>query len=150
MYWQYCTKEEYDIDDDALQYEEQLKREKNTREWPLYKIEDDPRRMWFGRIIERLSIDELPQLWNVLRGDMSLIWPRPHQPREIALYDESDKQVLTVRPGITGMAQVYGRDKNTFREEITLDTYYIEHYSPALDIAILLRTLLVIIQRVWK
>jgi lipopolysaccharide/colanic/teichoic acid biosynthesis glycosyltransferase len=106
--------------------------------------------MWFGRIIERLSIDELPQLWNVLRGDMSLIGPRPHQPREIELYDESDKQVLTIKPGITGMAQVYGRDKNTFREEITLDTYYIEHYSLALDIAILLRTLLVVIQRVWK
>ena len=106
--------------------------------------------MWFGRIIEKLSIDELPQLWNVLRGDMSLIGPRPHQPREIELYNESDKQVLTIKPGITGMAQVYGRDKNTFREEITLDTYYIEHYSAALDIAILLRTLLVVIQRVWK
>jgi lipopolysaccharide/colanic/teichoic acid biosynthesis glycosyltransferase len=106
--------------------------------------------MWFGRIIERLSIDELPQLWNVLRGDMSLIGPRPHQPREIALYDEADKQVFTIRPGITGMAQVYGRDKNTFREEITLDTYYIEHYSISLDLAILLRTILVVIQRVWR
>jgi lipopolysaccharide/colanic/teichoic acid biosynthesis glycosyltransferase len=150
MYWQYCTKEEYGISDDAMIYEEKLKKENNTRIWPLYKIENDPRRMWFGRIIERLSIDELPQLWNVLRGDMSLIGPRPHQPREIELYDESDKQVLTIKPGITGMAQVYGRDKNTFREEITLDTYYIEHYSLALDIAILLRTLLVVMQRVWK
>ena len=150
MYWRYCTKEEYGIDDDAMQYEEQLKREKNTREWPLYKIENDPRKMWFGRIIERLSMDELPQLWNVLRWDMSLIWPRPHQPREIELYDEADKQVLTIRPGITGMAQVYGRDKNTFREEIALDTYYIEHYSASIDLAILLRTVLVVIQRVWK
>ena len=150
MYWRYCTKEEYGIDDDAMRYEEQLKREKNTREWPLYKIENDPRKMWFGRIIERLSIDELPQLWNVLRWDMSLIWPRPHQPREIELYDEADKQVLTIRPGITGMAQVYGRDKNTFREEIALDTYYIEHYSASIDLAILLRTVLVVIQRVWR
>ena len=79
---------------------------------------------------------------------MSLIGPRPHQPREIDLYDESDRQVLTVRPGITGMAQVYGRDKNTFKEEIALDTYYIEHYSTSL--AILLRTLLVVFIRVWK
>lgn len=150
MYWRYCTKEEYGIDDDAMDYEEQLKREKNTREWPLYKIENDPRKMWFGRIIERLSIDELPQLWNVLQWDMSLIWPRPHQPREIELYDEADKQVLTIKPGITGMAQVYGRDKNTFREEITLDTYYIEHYSASLDLAILLRTILVVVQRVWR
>jgi lipopolysaccharide/colanic/teichoic acid biosynthesis glycosyltransferase len=145
MYWRYCTKEEYGINDDALAYEEELKQAKNTREWPLYKIENDPR-----RIIERLSIDELPQLYNVLRWDMSLIGPRPHQPREIDLYDESDKQVLTIRPGITGMAQVYGRDKNTFREEITLDTYYIEHYSASLDLAILLRTVLVVIQRVWR
>ncbi len=150
MYWRYCTKEEYGITDDAMAYEETLKKEKNTREWPLYKIKDDPRMMWFGRIIERLSIDELPQLWNVLKWDMSLIGPRPHQPREIDLYDESDKQVLTIKPGITGMAQVYGRDTNTFRAEIALDTYYIEHYSASLDLAILLRTVLVVIQRVWR
>ncbi len=81
---------------------------------------------------------------------MSLIGPRPHQPREIELYDEADKQVLTIKPGITGMAQVYGRDTNTFRAEITLDTYYIEYYSASLDLAILLRTVLVVIQRVWK
>lgn len=150
MYWQYCTKEEYGIEDGAMEYEEKLKKEKNTRTWPLYKISDDPRKMWFGKWIEKLSIDELPQLYNVLIGDMSLIWPRPHQPREIELYDESDRQVLTIKPGITGMAQVYGRDKNTFQEEISLDTYYIEHYSASLDIAILLRTILVVLQRPWR
>ena len=78
---------------------------------------------------------------------MSLIGPRPHQPREINLYDESDKQVLTVKPGITGMAQVYGRDKNTFKNEIMLDTYYIEHYSTTLDLSILLRTFFVVFVR---
>jgi lipopolysaccharide/colanic/teichoic acid biosynthesis glycosyltransferase len=150
MYWRYCTKEEYGINDDAMQYERDLIKESNTREWPLYKIANDPRKMWFGWLIERLSIDELPQLYNVVKWDMSLIWPRPHQPREIDLYDEADKQVLTIKPGITGMAQVYGRDKNTFREEITLDTYYIEHYSASLDLAIFLRTILVVIQRVWR
>lgn len=147
MYWKYCTKEAYAIEDDALLYEEELKKEKNTREWPLYKIQDDPRVMPFGRWIERLSLDELPQLYNVFRGDMSLIWPRPHQPREIALYAESDKQVLTIRPWITGMAQVYGREKNSFQDEITLDTYYIENYSLSLDIAIFLRTFLVVVTR---
>ncbi len=81
---------------------------------------------------------------------MSLIGPRPHQPREINLYDESDKQVLTIKPGITGMAQVYGRDKNTFKEEVALDTYYIEHYSAFLDLAILLRTIFVVFIRIWK
>ncbi len=150
MYWQYCTKEEYGIDDEAMSYEEKLKKEKNTREWPLYKIENDPRRMKWWILIERLSLDELPQLYNVLIWDMSLIWPRPHQPREIDLYEESDKQVLTIKPGITGMAQVYGRDKNTFKNEILLDTYYIEHYSISLDIAILLRTFFVVCARIWS
>lgn len=150
MYWKYCTKEEYGIIDNAMAYEEELKKEKNTREWPLYKISNDPRKMLWWRWIEKLSIDELPQLYNVLIGDMSLIGPRPHQPREIKLYDESDKQVLTIKPWITGMAQVYGRDKNTFKEEVALDTYYIEHYSAFLDIAILLRTILVVVMRIWK
>lgn len=147
MYWKYCIKEEYGIEDEAISYEEKLKQEKNTREWPLYKIENDPRKMPWGRYLERLSIDELPQLYNVLKWDMSIIWPRPHQPREINLYDESDKQVLTVKPGITGMAQVYGRDKNTFKNEIMLDTYYIEHYSTTLDLSILLRTFFVVFVR---
>lgn len=81
---------------------------------------------------------------------MSLIGPRPHQPREVNLYDESDKQVLTIKPGITGMAQVYGRDKNTFKEEVALDIYYIENYSVVRDIAILLRTILVVLKRPFE
>jgi len=106
--------------------------------------------MRFGKFIERLSLDELPQLFNVLIGNMSLVGPRPHQPREVSLYDESDRQVLTIKPGITGMAQVYGRDKNTFSEEIALDTYYIEHYSILLDVAIVLRTILVVLRRPFE
>jgi len=106
--------------------------------------------MHFGKIIEKLSLDELPQLFNVLIGNMSLIGPRPHQPREVSLYNESDKQVLTIKPGITGMAQVYGRDKNTFEEEVALDVYYIENYSLALDIVILMRTILVVFGRPFE
>ena len=101
MYWRYSVKDAYGVDekkDIALKYEEKLKAASDTRDGPLYKIADDPRKMKFGRIIERLSIDELPQLWNVLIGDMSLIGPRPHQPREVELYDEEDTQVLTVKP----------------------------------------------------
>ncbi len=149
MYWKYCTKEEYGIEDGALGYEEQLKQVHNTRVWPLYKISDDPRKMPWWRYIERFSLDELPQFYNVLKWDMSLIWPRPHQPREIELYNETDLQVLTIKPGITGMAQVYGRDKNTFHNEIMLDTYYIEHYSASLDMAILLRTFFVVFRRIF-
>lgn len=81
---------------------------------------------------------------------MSLIGPRPHQPREVDLYEESDTQVLTVKPGITGMAQVYGREKNSFKEEILLDRHYIENYSFFLDIIIFMRTFLVVVARIWK
>lgn len=80
---------------------------------------------------------------------MSLIGPRPHQPREVENYEETDHQVLTVKPGITGMAQVYGRDKNSWEEEVVRDRYYIEHYSITLDLAILLRTFFVVVARIF-
>lgn len=152
MYWKYCVKDAYGVSakhDTALQYEEELKAKNDTRNGPLYKIDNDPRKMWFGKFIERLSLDELPQLWNVLRWDMSLIGPRPHQPREVENYEETDHQVLTVKPGITGMAQVYGRDKNSWEEEVVRDRYYIEHYSITLDLAILLRTFFVVVARIF-
>jgi lipopolysaccharide/colanic/teichoic acid biosynthesis glycosyltransferase len=153
MYWKYSVKDAYgvkDTDDEALKYENTLRQESDSRDGPLYKIRNDPRRMVWWRLIERLSLDELPQLWNVLKGDMSLVGPRPHQPREVELYRETDHQLLTIRPGITGMAQVYGRDHNTFDEEVTLDRYYIEHYSILLDIVILGRTLFVVMARIWQ
>jgi lipopolysaccharide/colanic/teichoic acid biosynthesis glycosyltransferase len=153
MYWKYSVKDAYGITaekDEALAYEESLKKKNDRRDGPLYKIVNDPRKMKFGKFIEKTSLDELPQLFNVLIGDMSLIGPRPHQPREVELYDEEDRQVLTVKPGITGMAQVYGREKNSFKEEIARDRDYIENYSLSLDIAILFRTFFVIIERIWK
>ena len=153
MYWKYSTKEDYLKEgetDEAIAFEEDLKQKNNGREGPLYKIQNDPRKMRFGSMLERFSIDELPQLFNVLMGNMSIVGPRPHQPREVALYDESDKQVLTIKPWITGMAQVYGRDKNTFKEEVLLDTYYIENYSIFLDIIILFRTILVVLKRPFE
>jgi exopolysaccharide biosynthesis polyprenyl glycosylphosphotransferase len=153
MYWRYSVKDAYGIDekkDSALKYEEKLKAKSDTRDGPLYKIANDPRKMRFGTVIERLSLDELPQLWNVLKWDMSLVWPRPHQPREVDLYDEEDTQVLTVKPGITGMAQVYGREENSFKDEILLDRHYIENYSLFLDIIIFIRTFMVVIERIWK
>jgi lipopolysaccharide/colanic/teichoic acid biosynthesis glycosyltransferase len=153
MYWKYSVKDAYGVNtehDEALAYEESLKEKNDTRKGPLYKITNDPRKMRFGKLIEKTSLDELPQLVNVLMWDMSLIGPRPHQPREVELYDEEDRQVLTVKPGITGMAQVYGREKNSFKEEIARDRDYIENYSLSLDIAILFRTIFVIIERIWK
>lgn len=153
MYWKYSVKDAYGVnaqDDSALKFEESLKISQDSRHWPLYKIENDPRKTKFWKIIERLSIDELPQLINVLRGDMSIIGPRPHQPREVELYDEEDRQVLIIKPGITGMAQVYGREKNSFKQEIALDRYYIENYSLLLDWLIFLRTFLVVLIRIFR
>ncbi len=153
MYWKYSIKDAYWVKkdyDDALKYEEELRQLHDSRKWPLYKIQNDPRIMKMWRIIERLSLDELPQLFNVLIGNMSLIGPRPHQPREVEHYSEEDKQVLIISPGITGMAQVYGRENNSFEKEVSLDRYYIENYSFLLDILIFIRTFFVILGRIWQ
>ena len=150
MYWKYCVNDAYGVSahtDEALKFEEELKKISDGRDGPLYKIKDDPRKTKIWRIIEKLSLDELPQLWNVFIWDMSLVGPRPHQPREVKLYDEHHYQVLTVKPWITGMAQVFWRDKNTFEDEIRYDVYYIEHYSLLLDFLIIAKTMLVIINR---
>jgi lipopolysaccharide/colanic/teichoic acid biosynthesis glycosyltransferase len=153
MYWKYSIKDAYGISenaDSALKYEEELKRTSDSRDGPLYKIKDDPRKTKIGKFIEKLSIDELPQLWNVFVWDMSLVGPRPHQPREVKHYDEHHFQVLTVKPGITWMAQVFWRDKNTFEDEVRYDIYYIEHYSLLLDLLIIWKTFLVIFIRAFR
>ena len=113
---------------------------------PLFKIENDPRITRIGRFIRKTSIDELPQLFNVLKGDMSLVGPRPHEPEEVARYDARHKKLLTIKPGMTGMAQVSGRSNLSFEEEVRLDTYYIEHWSLGLDGTIMLRTPLAVIR----
>lgn len=108
---------------------------------PLFKIKNDPRITKFGRSIRRYRIDELPQLWNVLRGDMSLIGPRPHQPDEIERYEKHHKRVLSVKAGATGIAQVSGSSDLVFEQEVALDTYYIEHWSIWMDLKIILKTI---------
>lgn len=113
----------------------------NEARGPLFKIRDDPRRTRVGRWIRRMSLDELPQLWNVLRGEMSLVGPRPPMPNEVEQYQEWHKRRLDVRPGITGLAQVSGRSDLTFDETALLDIYYIENWSPWMDLAILLKTI---------
>ena len=93
-----------------------------------------------GRILRRLSIDELPQLWNVVRGDMSLVGPRPTLRYQVERYTDRQRRRLEVRPGITGWAQVHGRATLPWEERIELDVWYVEHRSPALDLKILVRT----------
>jgi lipopolysaccharide/colanic/teichoic acid biosynthesis glycosyltransferase len=100
----------------------------------------DPRITRAGRVLRRLSLDELPQLWNVVRGDMSLIGPRPTLRYQVDQYDERQRHRLDVKPGITGWAQIHGRTKLSWAERIELDLWYVEHRSPSVDGKILLRT----------
>jgi exopolysaccharide biosynthesis polyprenyl glycosylphosphotransferase len=107
---------------------------------PAFKIPDDPRVTRAGRLLRRTSMDELPQLINVLRGDMSLVGPRPEEEAVVALYDERQRVRLGVKPGLTGPMQVYGRGDLTFEERLAMERDYLDNISVASDLAILLRT----------
>ena len=111
---------------------------------PLFKMKNDPRVTKVGKFIRRYRIDELPQLINVLKGEMSLIGPRPHEPGEIKKYKKHHKKVLLIKPGITGLAQINGSSDLPFEDEVRLDTYYIENWSPKEDIYILIKTFLIL------
>ncbi len=113
----------------------------NEADGPIFKIRDDPRLTRVGRIIRRLSLDELPQLVNVLRGEMSLVGPRPPIPAEVEKYQEWHKRRLEAPPGMTGLWQVSGRSRLSFDEMVLLDIYYIENWSLWLDFKILMRTI---------
>ncbi len=132
---------------DALEYEKKLIETQSVRKGPLYKIKCDPRKTSVGRFIEKYSIDELPQFFNVLFGSMSLVGPRPHQHREVEKYMDYHRRLLTIKPGVTGMAQVSGRSDLDFEDEYKLDLYYIENWSLLLDIQICLKTIGVLFRR---
>jgi lipopolysaccharide/colanic/teichoic acid biosynthesis glycosyltransferase len=102
--------------------------------------EGDPRITRAGRALRRLSLDELPQLWNVLRGDMSLIGPRPTLAYQVERYTPRQRRRLEVKPGITGWAQIHGRARLPWDDRIELDVWYVEHRSPWVDLKILART----------
>jgi len=148
--WEYCTKESYGIsnkDDPAVAHEKSLIQDKSHRSWPVYKIASDPRKTRFWTILEKYSFDEIPQFFNVLLWDMSIVWPRPHQPREVNNYQQYQNRLLTIKPGITGMAQVNGREQNNFEKEAKLDIFYIENWSLLLDLKIIAKTLTIIFSR---
>ena len=112
----------------------------NEMNGPVFKLKDDPRVTWFGRILRRFSLDELPQLWNVLRGDMSLVGPRPPIPDEVARYQRWQRRRLSMKPGLTCLWQVSGRNQIDFDRWMELDLQYIDSWSPWLDMKILLKT----------
>jgi lipopolysaccharide/colanic/teichoic acid biosynthesis glycosyltransferase len=115
--------------------------ELNEADGPIFKIRDDPRLTRVGRVIRRFSLDEIPQFYNVLVGEMSMVGPRPPLAEEVARYQSWHMQRLTVKGGITGLWQVSGRSDLTFDEQCLLDIYYLENWSLALDLRIMLQTI---------
>jgi exopolysaccharide biosynthesis polyprenyl glycosylphosphotransferase len=126
---------------EGAEEEQQKLTDLNEAEGPVFKIRHDPRCTRLGRFLRRTSLDEIPQLYNVLRGEMSLVGPRPPIPAEVEQYEEWHKRRLEVSPGMTGLWQVSGRSELTFDEMVLLDIYYIENWSAALDTEIFLRTI---------
>jgi len=118
----------------------------NEHDGMMFKIRKDPRCTPIGRLLRRFSIDELPQLWNVLRGDMSVVGPRPPLPGEVDRYDDHVRRRLLVKPGLTGLWQVSGRSDLPWEEAVRLDLYYVENWSPTLDTVILWKTLAAVIR----
>src|SRR5205809_5713755 len=114
---------------------------KNEARGPLFKMRDDPRITPIGKFLRRTSLDEFPQIINVLRGEMSLVGPRPPLPGEVAQYDELQKGRLAIKPGLTGLWQVRGRSNLSFDEGVLMDLYYIENWSLRLYFLILFRTI---------
>ena len=145
--WQFCTDPKTKEGKKALEYEKELIKTLSIKKGPLYKIKNDPRKTKIGTFLEKYSIDELPQLFNVFMGDMSLVGPRPHQEREVQKYSEYHRRLLTIKPGVSGMAQVSGRSDLEFEDEYKLDVYYIENWSLWLDIQICLKTVLVLFKK---
>jgi lipopolysaccharide/colanic/teichoic acid biosynthesis glycosyltransferase len=107
---------------------------------PAFKLHDDPRITRVGRFLRRTSLDELPQLWNVLKGEMSLVGPRPEETQVVRLYDDWHRQRLAVKPGMTGPMQINGRGNLSLDERVRLELNYFQHYSLWKDISILART----------
>jgi len=124
----------------AEQLKDALLQQNQHQDIKTFKMKRDPRITWIGRIIRKFSIDEMPQLWCVLKGDMSLVGPRPPVPREVALYSLSDRRRLDVTPGLTCIWQVSGRSEIPFPRQVELDVQYINSRSFLTDLRILIMT----------
>ncbi len=137
------------VADADAKLKEYLERNPDMRaEWEAnHKLKNDPRVTWLGKILRRYSIDEFPQLWNVLSGEMSLVGPRPIVADEVRHYGDRFDPYTWVRPGITGLWQISGRNDTTYEERVSLDEYYVRNWSIWLDIYILARTIAIVLQK---
>jgi exopolysaccharide biosynthesis polyprenyl glycosylphosphotransferase len=130
--------------DNAHQMKKDLMDKNERGDGPLFKMKKDPRVTRLGSFLRKTRIDEIPQFYNVLIGDMSVVGPRPHEPEEVLKYKKHHKKLLSIKPGITGMAQTSGASDLNFEDEVRLDTYYIENWSLWLDIKIIFKTVIVV------
>lgn len=133
--------------DTALEEVIQGEPEQSITAREFQKLLHDPRLTRAGRFLRRSSLDELPQLWNVLLGEMSLVGPRPFLPEQQAYYGDTYADYIRIRPGMTGLWQISGRSRLSFRERVRLDEYYLCNWSLWLDLTILARTILVVVKR---
>jgi len=126
--------------DNAESYKPYLEHLNERTDGPLFKIANDPRITATGAFLRSHRLDELPQFFNVIKGNISLVGPRPHEPREVEKYQDHHKRVFAIKPGLTGFAQISGASNLPFEEEVKLDRYYIEHWSIRKDFSIVLKT----------
>ena len=110
-----------------------------------FKLREDPRITWIGKFLRLTSLDEFPQFWNVLKGDMSVVGPRPLVTEELCKYGDKIGKVLTIRPGITGLWQVSGRNDIPYPQRVQIDVYYVNYYNWMIDIWIIFKTIGIII-----
>lgn len=127
-----------------MKYHE-LANQNERKDGPFFKIKDDPRLTRAGKIIRKFRVDEFPQFINVLKGELSLVGPRPHEPQEVSQYPEQYKNLPMAKAGITGLSQVSGASGLPFLKELELDNYYIENQSIWLDLKIILKTFLILL-----
>ncbi len=147
MYTHLSVGEKYGQDEAKELLQKLVTQNAENRSGPLYKIKDDPRVTKIGRFIRRTKLDEIPQFWNVLKGDMSMVGPRPHLPDQVDQYKDTNGRVLSIKPGIFGYTQIAQATAPTlpFEEEIALDIYYIENWSVWMDLSILLKSFLILV-----
>jgi exopolysaccharide biosynthesis polyprenyl glycosylphosphotransferase len=146
MYAHLSVGDKYGKEEAKKILEELIETSAENRSGPLWKIKDDPRVTKVGKFLRRTKLDEIPQFWNVLRGDMSMVGPRPHVPEQVEQYKNTNGRVLSIKPGIFGFTQIAQSNWPTlpFEEEIRLDTYYIENWSIWMDLGILIKSFLLL------
>ncbi|MDP1629338.1 MAG: sugar transferase [bacterium] len=127
--------------DGAHQMKKDLSHLNERRDGPFFKIKNDPRLTRVGRLIRKFRLDEIPQLYNVLRGELSLVGPRPHEPEEVGRYPEKYRHLPLAKAGVTGFSQVRGASSLPFLKELEIDDYYLKNWSIRLDLKIIAKTL---------